>query len=368
MEIGTGTRARDLVELISMSGYATRSAAELLCGRSIRNIIPKMRRIQNIELAGTHMGHWRLLGSSDNRALTLSSTSRELLQKIDARLHDKYNHIYTTNPFQKERLLQISEVYAMMMKAQVHVHPGSKPVLGLEFSGTELNRPYYYDSIDIKALCGIKEMGFTRMRGILFCPSGAYITYFVNKELAAWRHGDESKMRHQIDDVAKKNFPVLVAEKNDFYAVDKSLVFSRKPGVMKELLEVQRTKEKKTSQNLIGGSSLYDKVHFLPASSDGIKILKLISYPRRYYASLDRLFGKKHAGLFDLMGMRGEEGDFYYPAFTNCISDLVIIRSKAYNYRNNHYKLYCLPWQLPYLRDFYDNLPNIELKPYGFDI
>lgn len=369
MDIGAGTKTRELIDLICLSGHITRQAAVLLCGRAIRNTIPKLQTLCTLTDGTETLGSYRVIASSRTNAITLSKRAVGLLSITAPEMVYKFECMYSTNPRQKERATQISEIYAMMIKAGVSVYPTQKQTLSMEFGGDGLSKPCFYDSLEIKKVVGVKEAGFTRMRGILFSLSGAYVSYFVNKELAEWRRNEEYKMRHKIDELTKKNFPQITRIPHDIYAVDKALIFGRNPGIMSELLGIQHTPTGISTQNFIGGGMLYDKVYFLPINETGIKILKLLAHPHNYEVALSKLPGKPHQTENDLTGANtGGKREFIYPAFTNCISELVLIGAKAFQYPTNTYRIYCLPWQLPYLRAFYGNLNNIEFKAFEFGI
>lgn len=94
------------------------------------------------------------------------------------------------------RLHRIAEIYVMMQNAGIAIFRDEKPLVFAPGSSpvTRLNIPAFYNSREIKEL-GVETVKIrgSRMVGALLAPSGVFLTYNGNSNIAKWDYRAEQR-------------------------------------------------------------------------------------------------------------------------------------------------------------------------------
>ena len=271
----TSSKAYKLLSLIAISGECSKDVYPFLYLTDSYNE-KLMTRLKSDGLIKIHY-------KDKLRGIRLTRRGKDLLLSLSP---ERFSNNLTDNSEtnrprsdlpRRLRLQQASIAYAMLQCAGIPVYPEEKPAL---FSGNPQDSakfalPLFYTAREWKELgAETIKINNSRSLGILLCEDALYVLYFTGDHPIKWEYRTELRLKAFLNYHLKQDMFLGLCQKNTDYPI-KALFLGNPMESAKTLMESNGGYQK--SYFYLDGS--FDFMHFLPASMEGITLLKLLCSP-----------------------------------------------------------------------------------------
>lgn len=350
LKIQSGSHALNIVTILSVAGEFSPASVYLLGSEKvIKALIANMCIRQEIILGDkSYMG--RLLtvsGHGKFKSVRLTKWARPVLKAIGA---DEYymgnfgKRRFTGNLNSKDRNYRVAECLMMFFMSGFEFRPSMLPNLGMtDFRKAIPKEPVFYLGKDLKKLV-MEEMPktqFTRVTGMMFCNREPYAIYNTRNSVMKWNGGGECKTVQDLSDIARMN-----AESND---VKSAIVFYKTD---KTAIETVRDIRDWAKADL-GFMQIYDHIHFIPLSADGISQLRLFAIPKWRNAILECFFDDEERsydiGEFEYDAM--QDGNYIFSFLDGDVARLIRFK-RSITEKQFPFGIVCFPHQENIVKEF----------------
>lgn len=323
--------AEQLYRLISSPSYAEKVITELKRDKLIRT-------------------HYR----DKLRGYRLTKQGKELLLSSNYKRFHFYlegnaeTNLIRSEPARRIRLHQKAETYLSLQHAGIPIFPDLKPALftGAREAGcvTLRSLPLFYSSREIKELGAVTtKIKNSRSIGVLLSPHCVYAIYNTGNGVLKWEYKTEVRLnaflQHYLQDYPYKGHPPI-----------RAIMLGKDMDTAYQLL----TSTGGYKQSLFMLDTSYEHFHYLPSTSEGETLLRILTYPK-LMVNLNQLL------LSDLHNKRNElpiEHDAVDDSGTPVILayDFDMQRINRFNTGLNVYgqkgNLICFDFQFPILQKY----------------
>lgn len=259
-------------------------------------------------------------------------------------LHAFPNHHYSGDPEKIERNHRVAEALAFMMLSGMESRPYETPSLQrMEIARKRFVEPAYYSSRYTKSLveAQLQKTQYTRYVGILFYRTGCYVVYNSRNAVMRWNGEGEQKTTLDIGQLVSMNSEYTYLNSavilvNDYQTALKTIYQCESGAKYVRLFH----------QN-------YQKMHFIPTSPEGRKMLQLLTVPNWQERMLGLLFHKDqimtNTGTFQYDGL---VGDTRVLCFMDCDVLKLISFHKVVRDADFPWSVICYDAQVSFLREY----------------
>ena len=286
-----GSQAGSLAAILSVVGEYPYSSLRLLGNeRYFRTLVHKLTGKN--ELYNSKSGErlyckcFKLSGRGAGKSIRLCKEALPILKWISPNALPSYmstskNHKFSGDVWHIERNHRVAEVVAMCMRSGIEYRPYVLPELqNSEILSVIPKQNVFYSSRCLKNVGQLEQNKtmFTRMAGAVFSNQKCFAVYNTRNSSMKWNGMGEFKALHSLIEIARMNADVT--------SVNSAILFGQSD---KTALETLKENEAGTRHEF-RFDKIYQYVHFVPLSDNGIRLLKLICHPTVKEKLLDLLF------------------------------------------------------------------------------
>ncbi len=299
-----GSQAGTLATILSVVGEYPYSSLHLLGNeRYFRKLVHKLT--EKNELYNSECGErlyckcFNLSGKGAGKTIRFYKDAIPILKWISPDALPSYmnaskNHKFSGDVWHIERNHRIAEVVAMCMRSGIEYRPYVLPELqDSEILSVIPKQNVFYPSRRLKEVGPVDQNKtmFTRMTGAIFSYQKCFAVYNTRGSVMRWNCMVEFKALHSLSEIARMNADVT--------SINSAILFGQSDktdlGTLKAAEEIGRHEFR--------FDKIYQYVHFVPLSDNGIRLLRLICHPKVKEKLLDLLFESDNIsnglGLFE---------------------------------------------------------------------
>ena len=357
-----GSQAGSLAALLSVVGEYPYSSLRLLGNeRYFRKMVHKL--LEKNELYNSESGErlyckcFKLSGKGYGKSIRLCKEALPILNWISPDALPSYmnaskNHKFSGDVWHVERNHRIAEVVAMCMRSGIEYRPYVLPELqNKEILSVIPKQNVFYPSRCLKSVGHMEQNKtmFTRMAGAIFLHQKCFAVYNTRNSVMKWNGMGEFKALHSLIEIARMNAEVT--------SIDSAILFGQSDKIA---LSTLRENEAGTRYEF-RFDKIYQHVHFVPLSDNGIRLLKLICHPAVKKKLLDL--------LFESDSISNGRGTFEYDAYvygkyilSHLDGDIArLIRFKeALLFNHCEGEVLCFDFQKDYVNAYFEGLAKVR--------
>ena len=362
-----GSQAGSLAAILSVVGEYPYSSLHLLGNeRYFRKLVHKLT--EKNELYNSECGErlyckcFNLSGKGAGKTIRFYKDAIPILKWISPDALPSYmnaskNHKFSGDVWHIERNHRIAEVVAMCMRSGIEYRPYVLPELqDSEILSVIPKQNVFYPSRRLKEVRPVDQNKtmFTRMAGAIFSHQKCFAVYNTRNSSMRWNGMGEFKALHSLSEIARMNADVT--------SINSAILFGQSDktalGTLKAAEEIGRHEFR--------FDKIYQYVHFVPLSDNGIRLLRLICHPKVKEKLLDL--------LFESDTISNGRGIFEYDAYvygkyilSHLDGDIIrLIRFKE-ALLFNHYEgeVLCFDFQKDYVNAFLEGLAKVRTIEMG---
>ena len=286
-----GSQAGSLAAILSVVGEYPYSSLRLLGNeRYFRTLVHKLtgkNELYNSESGERlYCKYFKLSGRGAGKSIRLCKEALPILKWISPNALPSYmnaskNHKFSGDVWHIERNHRVAEVVAMCMRSEIEYRPYVLPELqNSEILSVIPKQNVFYSSRCLKNVGQLEQNKtmFTRMAGAIFSNQKCFAVYNTRNSSMKWNGMGEFKALHSLVEIARMNADVT--------SVNSAILFGQSD---KTALETLKENEAGTRHEF-RFDKIYQYVHFVPLSDNGIRLLKLICHPTVKEKLIDLLF------------------------------------------------------------------------------
>lgn len=365
--IRPGSHAYELLLLLANVGEFPIASLDLLgSARTWKALINKLtksqwfffpdsgKKIQCILLNVTGKGKYK--------TVRLYKGGLPALKLLNEDAYDYYmeyssNHQMAGDQAHIERNHRVAEAAVMCRNAGIEIRPYMLPQLQADrIYRRSFTGPTFYNGRDLKKLKQdeMNKTMYSRMVGAIFSPGGGYVVYNTRNALMKWHGTGEFKALMDVLEISRLN-----TDLEDFRS---AVLFGRDYQIALRTLE-DISKSRRMDMRF---DATYPFIHFIPMSSFGCDMLRILTLPDWKRNLLESLFESEE--------LSNDRGSFEYDAlvdgtyilchFDGDITRLMRFRG-AIKDRPGRYEVLCYPEQVAFLRTYLGE--NVSLKVLTMD-
>jgi len=369
--VQAGSHVYQLLQLLAISVEIPASLLHLLGSeRSIKDLVHKMESAQDIRFPPNEsVLRTKLLsvsGQREKRNIRLTKSALPLLDGLHPGALEYYlrvskNHQLSGGHYHIDRSHRVGEVIAMTMMAELEFRPYILPRLQNKVKNPiPFPKPSFYIARDFKenSYDEMDKTTFTRIVGAVFYPGGCYAVYNTRNAVMKWSGAGEFKVAALLTDLARRNAGLG--------EVNSTLLFSNDPAVaLQTVLESDRNRTSST-----GIHSIYRRVHFVPLSADGIKLLQILTLPDWNERMLDAFFEteQRPKGYSSFEYDARINGVYVFSHLDADLARLIRFREglRLEAETKNQFEVLCYTWQRDFLKSYLGD--RVKLKIYRTEV
>ena len=362
-----GSQAGSLAAILSVVGEYPYSSLRLLGNeRYFRKIVHKLsekNELYNSESCERVFCKFlNLSGKGSSKTIRLYREAVPILNWIYPNISDVYlgtfrNHKFAGDKKHLERNHRVAEVVAMCMRSEVEYRPYVLPELqNSEILSVIPKQNVFYSSKYLKNVGQLEQNKtmFTRMAGAIFSQQKCFAVYNTRGSVMRWNGMGEFKALHSLSEIARMNAGVT--------SINSAILFGQSD---KTALDTLKENEAGTRHEF-RFDKIYQYVHFVPLSDNGIRLLKLICHPTVKEKLLDL--------LFESDTISNGRGIFEYDAYvygkyilSHLDGDIArLIRFKeALLFNKYESEVLCFDFQKDYVNAFLNGLAKVRTVEMG---
>ena len=314
---------------------------------------------------GNYLGTFRLLNASgrrEMRTIRLHRTALPILQALHPAALTYYlamsnNHKFSGSEAHIQRNHRVAESLAMCLSAGVEFMPYALPPLQKQqICQVVPDTPSFYIARDIKQLdqAELNKTSFTRLTGALFSPGYCYAVYNTRSAVMRWNGLGEFKTARHLEELARMNAPGV--------RTDHALLLGERMDIaLNTLLESDKSKHMDLRFDRI-----YPHIHYIPMTSQGVRMLKLLLRPNWEEQILSAVFPADWRLTLpsNLECDARRDNTFILSHLDGNIARLVRLR-QALDYSPLPFEILCFPWQTALLHEYLGS--RVELRELTID-
>lgn len=364
-----GSHAINIITILSVAGEFSPASSRLLGNEVvIRRLINNMCTPQEIILGDTRYEGQLLTVSGRGRfkSVRMKKWAYPILEKLEASQYYKETFgrkNFTSCVKNKDRNYRVAECLMILFRSGVEVRPYMLPELqNKDIKLVIPKRPCFYLAKDLKKLDSserdsserdsneLPKTQFTRVTGLMFINRQPYAVYNTRSSLMKWNGEGEKKAVASMEEIIRMNAEV---EKLDsaimFYARDE--------------IAIETVRDIKVNEHLdFGFINIYPKIHFVPLSEDGIRMLKLFVRPKWQERAIKYLF-KDNVELNPYFDVDATiDGASILCFFNGDVARLIRFKNRVM-FENCQFGIVCFPHQEKIVREFFDIEVSLTVVP-----
>ena len=349
--IRRGSQVFELLTILSVVGEFPNCSIHLLGRERVyQSLISKLTEHQTF--CHTETGKQlstKLLTLSGKRGDKTVRLYRMALPVLDWIGADEYyrltfnNHKFSGDECHIKRNHRVAEATVMMRRVGLEIRPDLLPKLQSQRIEVRITEPTFYPSRIIKGtfLEDMNKTMFTRIVGALFSGDTCYAVYNTRSAVMKWCGRGEFKAKQSLGEVCRMNAGI--------HEVDSAILLGNDADVaLDTLIFADEDKHKEYRFD-----SIYDHIHYVPLSQEGIRQLRFFLTPRWQEQVLELLFDYNQRsfnnGLFEYDAF--VDGTYILAHFDGDIARLIRYREGIENVYARH-EVLCFPHQVSYLRQY----------------
>ena len=357
-----GSQAGSLAAILSVVGEYPYSSLHLLGNeRYLRKLVRKLT--DKNELYHSESGErvfckfLNLSGKGSRKSIRLCKESLPILKWISPDAFDSYMHIskklrFSGDVWHIERNHRVAEVVAMCMRSGIEYRPYMLPELqNKNILSVIPKQNVFYSSRCLKDVGQLEQNKtmFTRIAGAIFSQQKCFAVYNTRGSVMRWNGMGEFKALHSLIEISRMNAGVT--------SINSAILFGQSD---KTALDTLKATEAGTRHEF-RFDKIYQYVHFVPLSDNGIRLLKLICHPTVKEKMIDL--------LFESDTISNGRGIFEYDAYvygkyilSHLDGDIArLIRFKeALLFNKYESEVLCFDFQKDYVNEFLSGLAKVR--------
>ena len=347
MEIHKETYASQILKLVALSCEISHLAVKILCNDTLgscKSTLWRMRQKVPHTICGEKTTESIALISrgGKGKGIRLTKSAIPLLKQIDPELFTIYmqrshQHRGKVNAKHSRRLQALSEIVAVMKRADVELLPNKKVQLSKTYRGIaeKVVKPSFYISTELKNHDTLREMSYSRFAGLFITPQKPYVVYSTGKGVFEWRKSAEERIQVAVERIVRSHF--IFDRSDSIFMTDAMMVFGEgiRPAI--SMLATPATEW----EALHG---CFWDVHYVPKNRDGIMMICLMASPN-YSAKAIKIIGSKSEELVFLDGN---------------LTKLRRFRRACESAPTKSFVIYGAKWQLMIAAHYLQGLQNIQ--------
>ena len=292
-------------------------------------------------------------GKVPNRTIRFYKKGLEVLKwfgSYEGYMEYSFGHNLPSFDISVRRNHCIAETLAVMARCAVEYRPQALPKLLADKWGQRLpDSPVFYTSKYLKHQYqnNTKETIYTRLVGAIFFGHEYYCVYNARKEFINWDTNSETKSKVMVEEIAGMN---TMAKD-----MSSAIIFGESMDVMKRNLEELRKEENMKKQNAPYLNKVYQNVHYVPLTEEGIRQFRIFlvhgwqeKILSALYSKSERSYGK---GYFDYDAI--VDGVYSFSFLDGNIIRLLKFMKEMYR-KDKQFEVLCFDFQEDFLRRFLD--------------
>ena len=350
-----------LLQLLTISGeFPTKSFSVLGGVRIIRQLVLRLTSVQYIRMdkdSPKYIGKmFSVSGRGQLRTIRLCKCAFPLIDEVHPGALECYLSNFgkfSSSSVHISRNHRVAEVLAMCMMADIEFRPYALPELQKErISQTQMKERSFYIARDFKKLdkLELNKTIFTRVTGALFYPGGCYAFYNTRNAVMKWNGMGEQKALQHIVELSRMNIGL--------HEVESALLLGSTLELALKTL-FQSDENRKTEMRF---DTVYNKIHFVPMSADGVTLIKILTTPDWNQKMLKAIFQDeslyKHNGVMEYDAYI--ENIYIYSHLDSDIARLVRFK-EALKFHNEPFEVVCYPWQVSFLETYLGSRDNLKI-------
>lgn len=357
--IRRGSQALELLTLLSGVGEFPNCSIHLLGRERVyKALVSKMTEKQTF--CQTETGQkltTKLLtvsGKGSAKTVRLYRKALPMLEWIGASQY--YETAFNNHKFRGDanhilRNHRVAEATVMFMKAGLDIRPFLLKPLQNESIKRVVEAPAFYPPRFLKGTfqADLNKTMYTRIVGALFSRDSCYAVYNTRGTVMKWCGKGEFKTRQALIEVARMNAGVG--------NVDSAILFGEDAATaLNTLMDAEENSHKEYRFD-----GIYDHIHYVPLSQDGIRQLRFFLIPRWQEQLLEMLFDDTQRsfnnGRFEYDAF--VDGKYILTHFDGDIARLIRYR-EGIEHIPAHHEVLCFPHQVGYLRSYLGDAAHIK--------
>ena len=354
-----GSQAFEMLTILSVVGEFPNCSIHLLGRvRVYQSLVAKLTEPQTF--CQTETGKQlttKLLTLSGKRGDKTVRLYRKALPILDWIGADEYyrdtfkNHKFSGDASHINRNHRVAEATVMMRRIGLEIRPYLLPKLQSQRIEVRVTEPTFYPSRILKGtfLADMNKTMFTRIVGALFSGETCYAVYNTRAAVMKWCGRGEFKAKQSLGEVCRMNAGI--------HEVDSAILFGNDASIA--LGTLRGADEDKHKEYRF--DSIYDHIHYVPLSQEGIRQLRFFLIPRWQEQLLEMLFDDAQRsfnnGQFEYDAF--VDGKYILTHFDGDIARLIRYREGIEHIRAHH-EVLCFPHQVSYLRAYLGDAVHIK--------
>ena len=361
--VKAGSQVHKLLQLLSITGEFPASALKLIGNeRTLKILVRRLTSVQDFRLYDNpELIRTKLItvsGKRNARTIRFAKGALSILSLIEPNASGYYLKTFGKRRFSSDtmhmnRNHRVSEVIAMLFASGIQAKPYALPRLSLtEKNQRILSSPSFYIARDLKQT-GNEELNktcFTRFIGALFYPGGCYAVYNTRNAVMKWSASGERKITGLLTDIARMN--------SELKTVDSALLFgSDENTALQTVLESDKSKRQYGRMDRV-----YNKIHFIPLDSDGVRVLNILTLPDWNEKLLESLFdaAQRPKTYSHIECDAIVDGKLVFSHLDCDLARLIRFHDALFDYHDPT-EVLCYPWQEEFLSEYLG--PHTKLIP-----
>lgn len=262
------------------------------------------------------------------------------------------DHKFPTNTDKIDRNHRIAEAMAFVLMSGIEGRPHRTPTLQrMTIDRKIYYDPAYYSSRFVKNLleAQIQKTQYTRYVGVLFCQTDYYVVYNSRDSVMRWNGEGEQKTTLDISDLCAKN--------SDYSDLRSAILLGYDDRILLNTIRMCEEGHKYVrlfSQN-------YHRMHYIPMTEQGRKILQILTLPNWQMRMLRMIFQEAEIKI--------NTGSFQYDALVDGTRVLSFLDSDILKLISFHnvvstgefpWAVVCFDVQLDFLRSYLGEDADIQ--------
>lgn len=365
--IRPGSHTHQLLLLLSYAGEIPARSLYLLGNpKSWSALIQKLNQSQEFRMPDTNERiTCRLLtvnGKGRLKTIRLYKAALPILEKIDPEAYryymDAFNrHHFSGDQQQIDRNHRVAEAAMMCLAASVETRQYMLPMLQNVKGRSVVPRyPAFYTGRELKWVGEDEEnkTKFSRVVGAIFYPGGCHVVFNSRSALMKWNGSGENKVRDNLEIIARSSADI--SELND------AILFGSDYAVALRTLQSAHQNRKMD----LRFDAIYPQIHFIPMNHDGIRMLRIMTFPDWNEVILDLLFDPDDRsdgpGSFEYDAKVGDT--FVLSHLDGDIARLMRFR-EALPAIDAKTEILCYPFQAGFVKEYLGTLTKIKVIEIG---
>ncbi len=349
--IRPGSRVHKILTVLAVVGEFPYCSTHLLGTEHVyKRLISTLCRPQTFSLPGTDRAITTKLltisGKGRNKTIRIYRKALPILEwmgELDGYLTVSSNHRFSNGYYHIDRNHRVAEVTTMMMRMGMEIHSERLPNLSDLNNRKQYLEPTFYTARTIKEIGknDLNKTSFSRIVGTLFTEDMGYAVYNTRDTVMRWSGGGEMKIWATVNEIARRN--------TSLNKINSAILFGDSCDIAVEtIIESDKSRRKENRFDTI-----YQHVHFIPLSDEGVRQLRILLIPNRKEAILSLLFEDSERsydrGRYEYDGL--VDGTPVYVAFDGDLARLIRFGNGLVNVKERP-EVICFPHQAAFLRAY----------------